>query len=101
MARLLDAYRDPTEPGINPDGLAPEDVDAVAGIISRDPVPCAQELFPSRPVGYTIATKTIGRYAAVKYRAMRNRLAGNITMALALEERCERIYAQLPEFARW
>jgi hypothetical protein len=40
-------------------------------------------------------------YAEAKMRAMRCRLAGDITEALFEENVCEMIYARLPENWRW
>ena len=40
-------------------------------------------------------------YAANKATAMGLRLAGKIADAMTYEGICERLYNQLPEFARW
>lgn len=102
MTRLLDAYRDPTEPGINLDGFV--DADEAWGVyetIRRRPLRCARELFPGRERGYVAATRSLGHYAANKGTAMRCRLRGDIQAALVYEHICEDIYSRLPEFARW
>ncbi len=41
------------------------------------------------------------RYATLKERAMRNRLAGNISAALACEQECDAIYQRMPKAYRW
>jgi hypothetical protein len=40
-------------------------------------------------------------YAETKADAMTARKAGDITVARYLEGKCERIYKQLPDWARW
>ena len=65
------------------------------------PVTEARRLFPERPAGYVSATKNLGHYAANKATAMRCRLAGRPDSALQYEAICDRIYSDLPEFARW
>lgn len=45
--------------------------------------------------------KRLELYATVKAAAMEHRKAGKIERALYLEKRCDRIYAELPDFARW
>lgn len=41
------------------------------------------------------------RYAELKAQAMRERMTGNVSIALALEKRCDAIYDHLPDCARW
>lgn len=43
----------------------------------------------------------LAEYAKWKRLAMKDRKAGAIRSALLAEERCEQIYARLPEGARW
>lgn len=45
--------------------------------------------------------RTLAKYAKAKARAMRRRSAGLVASALVAEHRCERLYNQLPEWARW
>lgn len=40
-------------------------------------------------------------YATLKARAMRAREAGQITLAMSIEDQCETIYNRLPEADRW
>lgn len=61
----------------------------------------ALELFPDRPRGYMVATSLLSHYASNKATAMERRLRGDIQVALMYEGICERIYAQLPEYAKW
>ncbi len=65
------------------------------------PVKAARELFPERPKGYVTAFRSLGNYAANKATAMSCRLAGDVNAALTYERIADRIYAELPEFARW
>lgn len=65
------------------------------------PVKAARELFPERPVGYVTAFKELGHYAANKATAIRCRLDGSIDRALMYEKIADRIYSELPAFARW
>lgn len=44
---------------------------------------------------------TLRRYAGLKASAMGHRAAGDIVKATRMEETCERLYRQLPEWARW
>jgi len=61
----------------------------------------ARKLFPGRPDGYIDVTYSLALYAEQKAEAMKHRASGNIERALMHERSCERIYAELPEFARW
>lgn len=61
----------------------------------------ARKLFPERPEGYLRAARTLKHYAANKATAMGLRLAGKIADALRYEAICERLYGELPDFARW
>jgi hypothetical protein len=61
----------------------------------------AAEMFPAKPAGYREAFSNLRAYATLKYDALSFRLAGKIGTALALEARCDSIYKQLPDYARW
>jgi len=61
----------------------------------------AREMFPDRPTGYVSATINIAHYACNKSVAMKLRAAGDIATAEVYETICQRIYAMLPEWARW
>lgn len=47
------------------------------------------------------ALKLLAAYAKWKADAMRARAAGDIAYAVALERHLERMYADLPEWAKW
>jgi len=58
-------------------------------------------MFPDRPRGYVAATRSLAHYAYNKSTAMRCRLKGDINAALNYEAICERIYDNLPDYAKW
>lgn len=47
------------------------------------------------------AIRLCAHYADLKARAMRARMDGRVSVALAYEGDCERLYARLPKVARW
>ena len=61
----------------------------------------ARKLFPDKPEGYVRAARTLRNYAANKATAMTLRAEGKIATALTHERICQRLYGDLPEFARW
>ena len=63
---------------LNLDAMNPDDLDTVADVFSN-----------------------MGSYARLKSTAMRLRLNGDISEARKLEKWCEKLYQQLPEWARW
>lgn len=65
------------------------------------PIRAARILFPGRPEGYVRAAKDVYHYASNKLTAMGCRARGDISAACMYEGICDRIYAQLPEYARW
>ncbi len=65
------------------------------------PIRKARELFPYRPTGYVKAFKNLGHYAANKATAISCRLRGTIDTALMYEGIADRIYDELPRFAKW
>jgi hypothetical protein len=65
------------------------------------PIALARQLFPNAPKGYVRATKDLGNYASNKATAMQCRLDGKIDAALSYEAIAERIYNELPEYAKW
>jgi len=71
--------------------------------IEKNPVKAARVLFKWRPEGYVRATRDLGRYAENKATAMRCRLPGGtgVVAAQGYELICDRIYDELPAFARW
>lgn len=56
--------------------------------------------FPERPKGYVTATRVLGYFAGYNA-AVKCRLAGDIGKAVHWEHKCEDIYNELPDFARW
>lgn len=64
------------------------------------PIRAARELFPTQPKGYVEYTRMLRNYAWNKATAVSCRLEGNINSALSYEAICDRIYAQLPDYAR-
>ncbi len=65
------------------------------------PIKSARALFPERPKGYVTAFKNLGNCAANKATAMSCRIAGDANAALMYERIADRIYSELPAFARW
>jgi len=65
------------------------------------PIALARKLFPDAPKGYVRTAKDLGNYASNKATAMQLRLAGQINSALTYEKICDRIYDELPEYAKW
>jgi hypothetical protein len=61
----------------------------------------AADLFDGRHVGYIRAAKSCANYASNKAAAIDCRLRGHINNALDYERICDRIYDELPAFARW
>ena len=70
-------------------------------VIYCHPVRTARRLFPHRPRGYVAATQKLSGYASNKSAAMACRERGDITAAQVYELICDRIYSELPAFARW
>lgn len=60
-----------------------------------------RDLFPQGGRGTKRAAADLANYAANKATAMRERSQGRIQTALQYESICERIYADLPQGARW
>jgi len=60
----------------------------------------AKELFPERQPGYRHAADGLSHYAWNKYTAMRLRLEGHVNIAVTYEAICDRIYRELPEWAK-
>ena len=92
----------PAATDLNLDAMTPEDLQAFADACG--PLRCrraaARQLFPHRPPGYCLAANLLGAYAWNKLTAMRQRAQGNITVANVYDMICDRIYTQLPDWAR-
>lgn len=59
-----------------------------------------QELFPEGGEGSLKATNALANYAANKAEAIELRREGDIRLALMYEAFCDRIYNELPDWAR-
>jgi hypothetical protein len=87
---------------INLDGMNEDELWAIWGRTnSVRPIAFARQLFPLAPKGYVRATKDLGHYASNKATAMMCRRQGAIQSASMYEGIADRIYAKLPEYARW
>lgn len=69
--------------------------------VNNGPRRIARILFPEKPRGYVRATQHLANYACNKSVAMKCRLDGRIQSALTYEHIADRIYNDLPEFAKW
>lgn len=85
----------------NFDGMVPEDL--AKWYYDHQPVTptTAAHIFPGRPSGYIEATNRLADYARHKCVAMAARAHGKIQLALRREALCDRLYQELPEYARW
>ncbi len=86
---------------MNLDAMSREELWALYERLSQHPVLEARKRFPDRQQGYVSAARNLMHYAANKATAMKLRLAGKIADALRYEAICERLYGELPDFARW
>jgi hypothetical protein len=86
---------------MNLDGIDKDELCDLHNRLQRQPIIEARKLFPARPRGYVAAARTMKHYAANKATAMGLRAEGKIAVALTYEAICERLYAELPDFARW
>lgn len=92
------------EPGApNIDGWTTDadEMGKLAQVLERKSREAGRIMFPARPAGYARETKNLAHYAWNKTTAMRCRAEGKVDVALQYESICDRIYARLPEFARW
>lgn len=71
---------------------------AISGV---RPIRKARELFPDKPERYVETTKRLSGYAANKAIAQQLRIAGKIDTAMIYETICDRIYRELPGYAKW
>ena len=76
------------------------DLHRLAKMLMNYPVQAGNILFTRRR-GATAATFNIGCYADLKAQAMVYRKSGNVALAMRLETDAQRIYENLPDFARW
>ncbi len=61
----------------------------------------ARELFPDRPKRYVCAARDLGHYARNLSVAWKLRAEGKVQSAVKYEEICDRIFNNLPRYARW
>jgi len=102
-AKKFAKYQPGEEEGINLDAFVDaaelwEFHNAARGL---RPLTLARTLFPSKQSGYVQATNQLKHYAANKATAMDCRKRGDVSTALHYEKIAERIYSELPTFARW
>lgn len=85
----------------NPDCMHEDDIVQWIHFIGpgRNPA-CARQWFPGQKEMFRYARLMRG-YCENKVNAMKCRLAGNISEALALEGLCDKIYRDLPKEAKW
>lgn len=89
-----------TQP-LNLDSMTSEDLTNFWSLAFQfHPVRTARILFPEKPKGFVRATKNLGLYAANKATAMNLRKEGSINDAVKYELICDKIYAELPKFAK-
>ena len=50
---------------------------------------------------YAATFRLLAKYADTMAAARANRISGNIALALCQEKDCVKVYAELPEWARW
>ena len=65
------------------------------------PATAANSFFPGFPDGRISAVLDLAQFARRKRLAVKCRLDGHIDRAMILEDQCEGIYDQLPDYARW
>lgn len=78
-----------------------DDVWKLAECLTRQSRHAGRIMFPHRTAGYVSATINLGHYAYNKATAMRCRARGDSLGAGNYDAICDRIYARLPEYARW
>ena len=86
---------------MNLDGIDKDELWHLHNLLRQHPLAEARRWFPDRPRGYVAATCTLEQYAANKATAMKLRAEGNVATAMVYEAICDRLYRQLPEFAKW
>jgi hypothetical protein len=85
----------------NLDGMWPDDLIELADRIEAEgAAQVAARWFPGEPLGSQAVCELQG-YARIKASAMMLRQTGEIARAIIKESECERIYARLPEYAKW
>lgn len=85
----------------NLDCMDPGDLVDLAIRAKCRPVIMARIWFPGRPKGYVKATRDLEAYAWNKATSITCRRRGDILGAQSYGAICDRIYSDLPEWARW
>lgn len=93
----------PFDPAPNLDAMSYEELrDFLQHVgIGPRPVEAARRLFPDRPRGYLVATRKLRSYGWNKVSAVGCRVRGDVEMAKTYEAICDRIYRELPDYARF
>jgi hypothetical protein len=86
---------------VNLDAFGFDELDALWRGVSDHPRRYALHLFPHPPKHCIKAARLLALYAIESLEARRYRAQGHVADALKVEERCQAIYRQLPEYARW
>lgn len=86
---------------MNLDNAIFDDLQLLIGGMTEQPTQYALQLFPEQPTGYVETAKLIALYATELLEARRYRAQGHVQDAIALEKKCQKIYNDLPEYARW
>lgn len=85
----------------NPDAAIDSgDLDPWINFVSSSAQRVADYWFPGQ-ASRRDAVIDIRSYLLLKHVAMNLRLLGNVAGARRYEDRCDRLYLQLPEYARW
>lgn len=86
----------------NLDAMSIDELTAFAVAIDNGvrPLRAARQLFPGRKAGTVRAAKDLRAYAWNKLTAMSCRMEGKIDVALQYEAICDKIYGQLPDWAK-
>ncbi|MHC4299607.1 MAG: hypothetical protein ACYS7Y_20195 [Planctomycetota bacterium] len=102
MGSLVD-HVESLEPGpVNLDGMHESELYVFAAATrGTSPRRAARRLFPEMPSGVLQVVRDLKNYAWNKVTAMACRSRGEIDTAIMYEGICERIYEDLPEYARW
>lgn len=88
------AHDYPDSASFNLDAHSPSELEAIANKLTK-------EWYKYETVFGKRTTAQLKKYARTKARAMKLREAGQISEAVKLENQCDRIYKQLPKWAKW
>ncbi len=101
MAQIVDHTAD-LEPGpVNLDGMDQSELYMfIAATRGSQPRRAARRLFRDK-LSSVLVTRWLNQYGQMKFVAMACRERGEVETALQYENICERLYNDLPEYARW